>query len=498
MSKQCLIVIWLAVISSGVLAQSHPPATRWQLSDFAIDLNKLLTPPAQLWVGSGYSTVNPVPGSVLGVADFNSPPISGRGLSLEASFVANGDTIRDRFVWGSKVDNILYTGGSWQPDRIVRRGVYHRMHARGPISFEIVSHLIPLADRSGFMIRYEVKNWGAEPLELKMIPLLRPGKSALIPLNQWGFVAPSADSSQLAPRLYADENNTAIAPGGSRTGYLAVIYAPLPETADFVTWEKRTEEIWARRLQWALTNIPTLQTANKALEDYYKRSIVSGLVCIWEKPDFKLNPSLVTSGLDGGSMTTYLWDVGGYAPHLVSLMMGDKLLDIARNMAAIDLEKYNAYTPDGAGSGVRYAYSTVAFTNLVYALACQNKIEPDLLAQVKRLVLEDERRPMINGIVDYGEQKNLLEMRGMGWEHGVPSPNAERVWCLRKLAEMGEKAGYDPSETTAWKKRSDTVAAAIRKELWDEQKGWFVCRYPDGHKEWVYSIQVFDMLRSGV
>ena len=515
MSKQCLIVIWLTMIFSGLFAQPHSSVSRWQLSDFAIDLNKLLTPPAQLWVGSGYSTVNPVLGSVLGVADFMSPPISGRNLSLEALFVANGDTIRDRFVWGSKIDNILYTGGSWQPDKIVRRGVYHRMHARGPLSFEVVSHLIPLADRSGFMIRYAVKNWGTEPLDLKMIPLLRPGKPALFPLDKWGFIAPSADSvlvtrdkpdewstSQLKLRLYKNENNSTIEPGASRTGYVAVVYAersaPLEETADFAAWEKKTADIWVQRLQWALASIPTLQTANRALEDYYKRSIASGLVCIWEKPGFKLNPSLVTSGLDGGSMSTYLWDVGGYAPHLVSLMMGDKLLEITRNMVAIDLEKYNAYTPDGAGAGVRYAYSTVSFTNLVYALACQKKIYPDLLAQVKRLVLQDEQRPMIRGIVDYGEQKNLLEMRGMGWEHGVPSPNAERVWCLRKLAEMGEKMGYDPSETGAWKQRSDSVAAAIRRELWDEKTGWFVCQYPDGHKEWVYSIQVFDMLRSGV
>jgi hypothetical protein len=167
-------------------------------------------------------------------------------------------------------------------------------------------------------------------------------------------------------------------------------------------------------------------------------------------------------------------------------------------MAAIDLEKYNAFTQDGAGTGVRYAYSTASFTALVYAMACQNKIDPDLFGQVKRLVLTDEQRPMINGVIDYGEQKNLLEMRGMGWEHMVPSPNAERVWNLRKLAEMATRMGYNKEEIDRWKKKSDTIAADIRKELWDEKAGWFYCKYPDGHKELVYSIQVFDILRTGV
>src|SRR6202000_1403572 len=185
------IIFLLVLVFTNLRAQT---VSRWRLTDFAVDLNKLLTPPAQLWVGSGYCTVNPVLGSVLGTADLLSPPIAGRSLSLEALFIANGDTIRDRFVWGSKPDNILYTGGFWQPDRVIRRGIYHRMQAHGPLSFEIISHLIPLADRAGVMIRYEVKNLAAGPLELKMIPVLRPGQPSVYALDKWGFVPPSADS----------------------------------------------------------------------------------------------------------------------------------------------------------------------------------------------------------------------------------------------------------------------------------------------------------------
>jgi hypothetical protein len=521
-----IIFFSLFIISFAGNASAQSP--RWKLADFAIDLNKLVTLPGQLWVGSGYTSVNPVLGSVLGTADVMSPPISGRNFSFKAMFIANGDTIRDQFVWGSKPNNILYTGGTWQPDKITRRGIYHRMHASGLISFEIISHLIPFADRSGFMIRYEVRNNSARQLNLALVPLLDPGKPALYPLDKWGFTTPPWGSSpapygylppietitvaktgnnewstdKIKLKLFQEENDLAIETGKSKTGYVAVVFAnktsSIPDKSDFISWEKTTQEIWSKRLKWALAKIPVLTTSHSALENYYKRSVVSALVCIWEKPDFKLNPFIATSGLDGGSMTSYIWDIAGYAPNLISLMMGDKILDIARYMAAIDLEKYNAFAPDGTGTGVSYAYSTVSFASLVYAIACQKEVYPDLFEQVKRLALKDEERPMQDGIIDYGEQKNLLEMRGMGWEHMVPSPNAERVWNFKKLAEMGAKIGYNKTELEQWKRKSDTIAANIRKELWDEKAGWFYCKYPDGQKELVYSIQVFDMLRTGV
>lgn len=475
---------------------------KWKLADFAVDLNALVTPPGHLWVGSGFTSVNPVLNSVLGVADVMSPPVSGRGFKFEARFTANGDTIRDHFVWGSKVRNILYTGGQWQPDRITRRGTYHRLHEQGLISFEINSQLIPLADKPGFLIRYEVKNRTAVVLDLDMFPLITEGRPAVYPLQEWGFMPPAdpGNNDIVKVKVLQEGQRLKIAPQQSLTAYIAIVFTKdaISAPEGLAAWEKQTKALWETRLGWALKNIPVLHTKNAALENYYKRSIASGLVCIWEKPEFKLQPTIVTSGLDGGGMNTYLWDVAGYAPGLVSLMMGDKLLDIARTMTVIDLEKYYAFAQDGTGLGVRYAYSTAAFTSLVYAVACQDSVYPDLLEQVKNLVLSDEKRPMINGVVDYGGQHNLLEMRGMGWEHMVPSPNAERVWCLRKLADMGEKVGYDKTTIASWRKKADIIAADIRRELWDERTGWFSCRYPDGHKETVYSIQVFDMLRTGV
>ena len=253
------VLFFLITISSivNLYPQADGLRSRWELKDFAIDLNKLVTQPSQLWVGSGYTTVNPVLGSVLGTADIISPPISGRNFSFKAMFVVNGDTIRDQFVWGSKTNNILYTGGTWQPDRIIRRGIYHRMHASGLISFELIAHLIPLADKSGFLSRYHIKNLASGKLEISLIPILDPGKPSVIPLKNWGFMPPpwgyssaplgysppvetisvtktgknewSTDKIKL--RLYLEGDKLTIDAGQTKTGYVGVVLSDAASAA---------------------------------------------------------------------------------------------------------------------------------------------------------------------------------------------------------------------------------------------------------------------------
>lgn len=104
------------------------------------------------------------------------------------------------------------------------------------------------------------------------------------------------------------------------------------------------------------------------MNDYYKRSILSGLVCIWENENYILNPFLATSGIDGGGICAYLWDIAGYVPTITTLMLDSAIIDIAKKMVSIDLEKYYAFTLKGTGVGVKYSYSPWAFTSLVSSI----------------------------------------------------------------------------------------------------------------------------------
>ncbi len=212
-----------------------------------------------------------------------------------------------------------------------------------------------------------------------------------------------------------------------------------------------------------------------------------------------MNPFLSTLGIDGGGICSYLWDFGGYTPQMASLLLEGKVVNNAKAMTAIDLSKYYAYTLDGSGIGVSYSYSTWSYVNLVWTIWKQIGEQKELFYEAIRLVMENEKlQSKQNGLIDYGVQNNLLEMWSAGYEHFVVSPNAERAWCLERLADMGEKSGYDIVSINQWRNQAAEIKIAIQKTLWDPKTKWFKCLYPDGHEETIYSIQAYDALRAGV
>jgi hypothetical protein len=162
-----------------------------------------------------------------------------------------------------------------------------------------------------------------------------------------------------------------------------------------------------------------------------------------------------------------------------------------------DLTRHYAIAPDGSGLGVAYAYSGWSLVTLATAVAAHHGLSPGLVTQLHDMVESlDSRFTPAGELRDYGTQHNLLEMRGAGWEHVVASPNAERAWCLDRLAELSEVTGAR-LPVGDLRARAAAIRRAVATELWDEREGWFRCRYPDGHTELVQHVQAFDALRNG-
>jgi hypothetical protein len=489
---------------------------KFTLDDFKISLNQITSAPQHVWVNSGYSTVQPQPLTVMGVNEFYSPPFAARNFHLGVDVIADTFLIRDAGSFGKGDVGLLYAGGAWYPHQIVRSGTYHHLKNGRLLSLAVHSSLMPLFGQSGFMLKVVITNRGAQAVTLKLLPNLAPGHPTFLPLDKWSYGQPPADTLEVLAvsaavwktgrtmlRLYQEEGEPMLDPGGSSISYFIVTMdstdsQPAPGRAARQL-EQQIADAWARRLAFYTRNIPYLESDIEGLQSYYLRSLLSGLVCIWENPHFKVNPHLTTSGMDGGATCSYLWDTAGYAPNLVTCMLDTAVLAIARQMVNIDLEKFYAFSPGGGGVGVRYAYSPSVFTGLVSSIHKFLGADELLFAAARRLILNDEKNQDKNtGLIDYGLQKNLLEMRSAGWEHFVVSPNAERVWCLNELAEMGGLHRQSLKDIKIWRQEADRIKHAIRAQLWDDQALWWKSVYPNGFTDRVYSIQAFDALPTGV
>lgn len=511
MKNLALITALLLFINSAAQAQE-----KFSLEDFAIALNQITSAPQHTWVNSGYTTVNPQLNTVMGVNEFYSPPFAAKNFNLSVELIADSFQIKDVGSFGKGDVGLLYAGGIWFPHKIMRNGTYHHLKNDKLISLGVTSELVPLFGKSGFLLKITIKNRSNSPMNLTLLPTLVPGNPTFVSLDNWSYGQPKAgdlETRQISRSVWGNDKTkiglfqentmTKLKPGASSTSYFVVLMTladdALPQNCDAPQLEQTAIHAWNKRLATYTRNITTLASDISGLKLYYDRSVLSGLACIWENETFKVNPHLATSGMDGGALCSYLWDIAGYAPNMMNLMLDSAIINIAKQMVNINLEKYYAFAPGGAGVGVRYSYSPSAFTGLVCSICKFLGPDAELFHSAKKLILNDEKNSaQRNHLIDYGVQHNLLEMRGTGWEHVVVSPNAERVWCLNQLAELGEYLNQNADEMTAWRKQAEIIKRSIRQELWNNDARWFMSKYPDSYNDCVYSIQVYDALRSGV
>lgn len=499
------ILTCLAVCSVGaVVAVDFTPES------LAFDLRRCTAPDNYIWTSSGRGTCAPLGKTVCGVSGFYAPPYAAGDLSLFVNFTVDGHPVPDAGSRGKDDVGLLLSGSVWRPDCLARRGTYHFNTAdAGLLSFGVETETSAFVSCVGFGERICLTNRTGKTLTVLLSAVLEPGHPRTValgglPLGQGWDYCPPKPGEAAPPDLEillcgsAGEERV-VEPGGVvewNVGVLIGRKGVFDPDADVGALISESRQSWSRRLEDANMRLPRISSNVPGLESYYLRSVASGLVSIWDSPDFAVRPFVMTSGLDGGSLCCYPWDSAGYADLFLTLLLGDGAKRLLNALLDSGVDRHIAMSLDGTGQGwCSYSYSAWSMVNLYWTYCTVTGKGEELFERVLSVFENEERRlPGKGALKDYGVQHNLLEMRSCGWEHITASPNAERAWCFDRLADLGEEFGK--GEVAVWRAKAEEIRRAIRTELWDGESGWFKSLHED-RAELVYSVQAYDALRLG-
>jgi hypothetical protein len=275
--------------------------------------------------------------------------------------------------------------------------------------------------------------------------------------------------------------------------------------------QKSRSEMQENLSRW-FEKLPRL-TADPAISRFYYHAAAQLLYDRWRLGStFVLDPWYPVSGRDSGGMNLYAWDVQ-YAALSLSLLDPVALRAIIKALPAAPLTEHYSIEPlHGRGSGTFYTYNPYVFTSTVHQYLRTTGDWSVLTEQVSGktildwLVLlaewgEKDRDPDGDGLLDYGNDSNLLELKktgaGPGYVNEVPSPNGERVYVYRTVAGFLEHVAPQQNQETIRHLRAmaNSVSKAVNEVLWLDRDGWYGTKQRDGSVVPIYSIQVYELLR---
>lgn len=267
----------------------------------------------------------------------------------------------------------------------------------------------------------------------------------------------------------------------------------------------QSRERWNERIDYAYNHLGRIKSSNPELDMYFKRGLLTLLTCEWDKEEMLLRPYFSESGIDGGAVCSYLWGLG-YVSRALPLYNPEAWKEQIIQAVKADAENHYAFIPTtGKSIGPWYSYNQYAMVRAIYDYVIisgdhnflNEKVNDKKVIDycIEQALYKDDPEENVR-LINYGTNQNLLELKKTGtYQFYVPSPNAERCWSYRAVDELCHIAGIEGMNLSA---RADSLAELITKELWSDEKNWFMTKDTSGIKYFSPSIQIFDLLRCRV
>lgn len=479
-------------------------------------VDNLLAAP-HLWVSGGGLSANPALDDVAGIGNMTAPPWTTAGHRLVVTF--NGKSAKP----ASHV---------WRPGEFERR-------AQLGSGVGVRTLLAPVVGERAILEWITLHNPTAARQTVQVGVTTR-GQFGTVPVDRWGYSSVTATKGLPAIQIESPRSGWAqssrkdgvfiltcdlpglrfeakafsgevvLEPGQSASFRIAIAVGQEKDAAPLMAKMQENplavlasgRQLWAGRIDALYEHAPRVRSSSRALVDFYDRSMLSMLMSRWDLPELAARPWMATSGIDGGALCCYLWDFA-YISRIAPLISPESTREHILLFLKADLSKGYALQPfDGAISGVHYSYNSYAIIRLIHDYVMVTGDHRFLNERVggktvwelaRQFALEGEDPGQPVGLVDYGDNRNLLELKKTEDYTGfVPSPNAERAWSWRAIDKMAPLAGVEPPGLG---KRAAALEQLIHEKLWSPQERWFMSLDRAGRQTPGYSIQVFDLLR---
>lgn len=520
MKKQIFQIILFSLIPVyGLNAQEKQHDqfnNRFQnVEELAISSENCILENRHLWVSSEIQTVNPDFSGIGGITSIYSPPFNLSPFQMELRF------------FDKKIVPIKYT---WKPGEII-------LDAESD-GIRIKCLLVPAFSSNRIIEVFELSNLKSEKIIVPVMISANPGLSYFDNLWPWspqkadkmailkktekkgGLCFESADGiieiGSQNQELTRSENELTgqiqLKPGGKKYFTLVVSYTGKKEInkstdlkVDGDELINQSRERWNERLEYAYSHLGRIKSSNPEFDLFYKRGILSLLTCEWNKQEMIFSPYFSESGIDGGAVCSYLWGIA-YVSRIMPLYNPGAWKEQIKQSIKTDAKNHYAFTPfTGESIGPWYSYNQYSAIRIIYDYVIVTGDYGFLTETIdnKRIIdycieqasYKDDLKQNAK-LINYGTNENLLELRKTGtYQFVVPSPNAERCWSYRAVDDLCKLAD---SRNLNLSQRADDIADLINKELWSEEKKWFLTIDTLGNRHFSPSIQIFDMLRCGV
>jgi len=266
--------------------------------------------------------------------------------------------------------------------------------------------------------------------------------------------------------------------------------------ADFTPLEQQNEAAFDRLLQSAFTpgnsafsgHLPQLKTGSETLWNLYHNGWKNLLTARRRSPDSAYGPTLLT--LSGHVLPTlsFPWDTA-LSSLALALLDPQPLRQLVEVWFQRDMHRHLATDYiSGEAIGPWYGVNDMAmlrcaqnylrvtgdFAWLEKKVGDRNVLDHlyDRATYWKKLIKGS------NGLADYGEISNLLEVVST-YLHEVAGMNAGNVSGMRFVAELFESGGR-AQDAAKLRSEANDLADRINRVLYVRGKGWWRCGQPDG------------------